>query len=286
MNKVDVVINIFGKPWQTMCTLKSLLKYSSEYIDKIYVIKESNQPHNENFDFVFDHFSNLVIYTPKKYSFITRGINHEDEDQRFLVRYQYGIEKSDKKFVFITHNDVLYTGDIIGDMLNLIGDGVGVGEIGQCWNCPAKEANLCSGEKFYEWEPKYEDILKLKLPHIRTNLSIIDKYKPKPMPECRLNEWSCLLNREVVMSECKPTGEVPLFGQYGLDLGDLWFREMCLKGYKFIDYRKKYIHSYWSETTSGYQTQLNRDLYLNSELKAKKYFEENFTNDYNSLLDT
>jgi hypothetical protein len=51
---------------------------------------------------------------------------------------------------------------------------------------------------------------------------------------------------------------------------------MYLKGYKFIDYRKNYTHSFWSELPSGYQTQLNSTLYINSELNAKKYFEENF----------
>ena len=39
-NKVDVCINVFGKPWQTLCTLKSLMKHSGDKIDKIYFIKE------------------------------------------------------------------------------------------------------------------------------------------------------------------------------------------------------------------------------------------------------
>lgn len=39
-DKVDVIINVYGKPWQTLCTLKSLMKYSGKYIDKIYFIEE------------------------------------------------------------------------------------------------------------------------------------------------------------------------------------------------------------------------------------------------------
>jgi hypothetical protein len=276
MKKVDVIVNVYGKPWQTLCTLKSLIKHSGKHIDKIYFIKEKEQPYNENIDWVLNHFDNVILFEPSEYNFLTFQVNFNDENQRFKVRYQYGIEKSDKQFVFITHNDVLYTGDIIGEMLEQIGDSVGIGELGQCWNCPANKIGVCSGEKFNDWNPTYEDILKLPLPHIRTNLNMIDPINPKPLPECRLNEWACLLNKEIIMKESYPYGNVSLFGQYGLDLATKWFKEMYLKGYKFIDYRKNYTHSFWSELPSGYQTQLNSTLYINSELNAKKYFEENF----------
>jgi hypothetical protein len=39
MKKVDVLIPIYGKPWQTLCTLKSLMRHSGEHIDKIFFIK-------------------------------------------------------------------------------------------------------------------------------------------------------------------------------------------------------------------------------------------------------
>jgi len=162
--KIDVIINVYGKPWQTICTLKSLLKHSGKHIDKIFVIKEKNQPHNEKIEWVFDYFDNLVVYEPNKYNFVTKEINLQDQNERYSVRYQYGFENSDKKYIFVTHNDVLYKNDVIGEMLELIGDSVGIGEIGQCWNCPANSANLCSGEKFNEWNPSHEDIKKLNLP--------------------------------------------------------------------------------------------------------------------------
>jgi hypothetical protein len=103
---------------------------------------------------------------------------------------------------------------------------------------------------------------------------MIDKNNPKPLPECRMNEWSCLINREIVMKECKPLGDVSLFGEYGLDLGTKWFREMYLKGYKFIDYRKNFIHCFWSDS-SGYDTQRNIDKYKKSELNAANYYNQN-----------
>jgi len=285
MKKVDVIINVYGKPWQTLCTLKSLEKKSGEYIDKIFLIKEKEQPYNENIDWIFDKLNNVEVYTPNLYSFTSHNVNYNSENERFKIRYQYGFERSDKKFIFITHNDVLYCGDIISDMLSKIGDSIGIGEIGQCWNCPAKSNGLCSGEKFYEWNPNYEDILKFKLPHVRTRIEDINKKNPKPMPECRLNEWSCLINRESSNKETFPNGNTPFFGQYGIDLGVPWFKSLHNKGYTFVDYRKNFIHTYWS-TTSGYPTQLNKELYDISENNAKEYFEKNFNYDYNNILHT
>ena len=42
--KIDIIVNVYGKPWQTLCSLKSLLKYSGEHIDKIYFINERENP--------------------------------------------------------------------------------------------------------------------------------------------------------------------------------------------------------------------------------------------------
>jgi hypothetical protein len=161
-------------------------------------------------------------------------------------------------------------------MLNKINDSIGIGRIGQCWNCPAHQANLCSGEKFYEWNPTYEEVVSLGLPYVRTNLSNVDKITPKPLPECRLNEWACLINIKMSNKETYPNGDTPFFGVFGPDSGVAWFRSLHLKGYKFINYDDKYIHSYWSELSSGYQTVQSEHHYVKSEENAKKYYNENF----------
>ena len=119
-NKVDVCVNVYGKPWQTLCTLKSLIKHSGDHIDRIYIIKEKQQPYNESIDWIFNYFDNLVIYEPNYYVFLHTNIDYNNVDYRLGVRYQYAFENSDKKHLFITHNDVLYTGDIIGEMLENI----------------------------------------------------------------------------------------------------------------------------------------------------------------------
>jgi len=276
MEKVDVVIHVYGKPWQTLCTLKSLMKHSGDHIDKIFFVKEPKQPYDDNIGWVVDYFDNLIVYEPKHSILMYSVKNMNDENDRFNSYSQYGFEKSDKKFIFITHNDVLYTDDIIGDMLNKINDSIGIGQLGQCWNCPANKANLCSGEKFYDWNPTYEEVISLGLPYVRTGIHNVDKTNPKPLPECRLNEWACLINREMSNKETYPNGDTPLFGVFGPDSGVAWFRSLHLKGYKFINYVEKYVHSYWSDLSCGYQTSLNNDYYVRAEENAKKYFMENF----------
>jgi hypothetical protein len=252
------------------------MKHSGNHIDKIFFVKEPKQPYDDTIDWVVDYFDNLIVYEPKHSILMYSVKNMNDENDRFNSYSQYGFEKSDKKFIFITHNDVLYTDDIIGDMLNKINDSIGIGQLGQCWNCPANKANLCSGEKFYDWNPTYEEVISLGLPYVRTGIHNVDKTNPKPLPECRLNEWACLINREMSNKETYPNGDTPLFGVFGPDSGVAWFRSLHLKGYKFINYVEKYMHSYWSDLSCGYQTSLNNDYYVRSEETAKKYFMENF----------
>ena len=98
---IDVCINVYGKPWQTLCTLKSLIKYSGQHIDKIYLIKEREQPYNSDIDFIFKFLKNLIIYIPIKHEFWSTLTNLTDEKERLAIRYQYGIENSDKKYLFL-----------------------------------------------------------------------------------------------------------------------------------------------------------------------------------------
>ena len=76
--------------------------------------------------------------------------------------------------------------------------------------------------------------------------------------------------------ETYPNGNTPFFGVFGPDAGVPWFRSLHLKGYKFVDYRKNFTHSFWSELSSGYQTVQDKNYYVKSEETAKKYYNENF----------
>lgn len=274
---VDVCINVYGKPWQTLCTLKSLIQHSGHHIDRIFLIKERAQPYHANIDFIFKHFTNLIVYCPIKHEFWSESIDLSDENERHTIRYQYGIEKSDKKYIFLTHNDVLFTGDIISDMLSKSAGAVGVGQIGQCWNCPANHIGVCSGDRFEEWQPTYDDVMKLTLPFSRTTKELIDQKFPKPLPECRLNEWACLLDREILMGEQNYQDKNSIFGLANeVDIGCAWFKYMSIKNYRFAHYDKNYIHGYWANN-AGHPTLMDKALYKSSEKEAKKYFYTNFS---------
>ena len=267
-NKVDVIINVYGKPWQTLCTLESLMVHNEQWIDKIYLIEEAKHPFGDNIDLIFKY--DYPIKHKKYKNWVNIYRTWAKDVPKENIRHQWGIENSDKKYVFICHNDVLFTADIIGNMLKEIGDCVGIGEIGQCWNCPAKAQGLCSGEKFYDWNPTFEDLKQLKLPHIRTRIDNLDKDVPKLLPECRLNEWACLIDREACIKEGRP-----YFGEFTEDSGVAWFRAMYKKGYTFKDYRKDFIHAYWAKT-GGHEVEQKEKLYWESEKLAKEYFKENF----------
>jgi len=294
MQHIDVIINLYGKPWQTLCALKSLMKYSGEHIDKIFITEEKFHPYNDGIDWILDKFNNLIHFVPKEYYF-TKGTSGDMTDpvNRYVNRYQYGIENSDKDYVFIIHNDILFTGDIIGNMLKVVEGFAGVGLIGQCWNCPGFRGNVCDGNKYDKYNPTYEEVITLfnNYPPARHQHVYINKTRPVPLPECRLNEFACLLDRNITMKECYPNGDTPLFGSYDiLDLGDAWFRNLFDKGYRFKNYDINIDsdHGYFSKVesrnyntdknffVSGYPTQLNEKLYWEAEELAKNYYLKNY----------
>ena len=272
---VDVIISVYGKPYHTLCTLKSLLEQSGEHIDKIYLIEEKQQPYGDSIKFIYQYFGDrLVTYIPNEYKLQY----DKTPTDKFAIRYQYGFENSDKKYVFITHNDVLYTKDIVSDMLSGIGESVGIGLIGMCWNCPAYLLHECDNTRVQDYKPTYEEVLRLNSINTGSNrtLSHLDKEHPYPLPECRLNEFACLVNKEITNMECE--NGTPYFGlNAGADTACGWFKSLFLKGYKFKQYdiSQSCHHGYWANT-AGHPISLNETKYKEAELNAKNYFNENF----------
>ena len=67
--KVDVVIQVYGKPWQTLCTLESLMAHSQQWINKIYLTEEAKHPFGDNIDLVFEYDFVYFAYSyPYTYS--------------------------------------------------------------------------------------------------------------------------------------------------------------------------------------------------------------------------
>ena len=201
------------------------------------------------------------------------------------MRYQYGWEQTDKDHLFITHNDVLYTSDIIGAMLSGIGDNIGIGPVGQCWNCSAHFAGVCTPDTYQQYKPTFTELLALmkqfpgkrekdygKLPY---------KDRPWPLPECRLNEWTAMVNMKLARSVTMPKGDTLPFGAfYELDIGTRWFSDVHSKGYRVANFNLSgYATHAWAGTVpSGHFALTSADEYSHSEQVAEEYLKTEIAN--------
>lgn len=284
---VDVCLNVYGKPYQTIVTLKSLLMYSSNHIDKIYLILESYQPECIDIEFIKSEvgYDKIIVFIPKYYLSVNKtdlNMFRTNIDYRMSVRYQFGLENTDKNFMCIIHNDVLFKDDIIGGFLSEIEGNLGIGQIGQCWNCPANYENKCDSDKIFTYNPSYGEVISDIMKHQCTRSFIhnhlINKDIPMPLLECRLNEWCCMVDVNQYRFSTMPNGTVPPFGSYvKVDLADEWFRQMWLLGYKFknVDINRWCTHGYFSEINRGHPSTLDSDIYKRDEDLAKQYYYNN-----------
>lgn len=285
---VDAVVNVYGKPYQTAVTLFSLLKHSGKWIDKIYFVEERKQPEGAEFRFILEALADRIIhYRPKIWLWVNtlkaRKLLLKSRLFRNAVRYQYGWEHSDKNYLLILHNDVLFTGDLVGEYLDNIGPHTGIGRIGQCWNCPAYHGKLCYPEMYTEYKPSYEELMDIaeRFAAVRKDKykKVVDKARPWPLPECRMNEYVTMINLKKARPDTVPFGSAPPFGSYNIvDLGIEWFHSLNNQGHSFahFDYDPYAIHSWISLKNAGHDALFNQDLYRYEEDVAKKYLEEEF----------
>lgn len=288
MEKIDVIINISGKPYQTILTISTLIKYSGKKINKFYLIFEKKQVFNENMNPLLEYLKtikyevkiyktkiNIGIRNLEKYPFsdlIFRYIKRF----RYSLRYQYGIEKSKMNWVFLCHNDMIFTKDILSTYLENINDSLGIGSVGQCWNCPA--FGKCSGENYWDYRPTKQEVLELyeKSGVQLRGLEIIKKNNfGWPLPECRLNETAALLNNNLLKKLCFPRGNVNPIGYFTYELGVKFFEKVTKKGFRFKHFHPDNfsIHAFLSESSNGHSSFLNFDLYLKEEKLAKEIIE-------------
>jgi hypothetical protein len=286
MEKIDVVLNIYGKPWQTIVTIKTLLKYSSEYIDKIYFIIEDDII-NKDIKWIINeiNYNSIIYYTPKyslKMALTDIDKCKNETDYLYSLRYEYGLKNTDKKYLLVIHNDVLFTSDIIMPFINNIKDGFGIGKIGQCWNCPLFFDHLCDHDNFKYNNLSYNMILNSinKHPDLRTflNKRYVDINYTKILPECRLNEWCTLIDAEKYKEFVIPNGNVrPLGGYFKIDIGDAWFEDMYRLGFEAVNYNinNHITHAYFSEEGNGNSSLSNIDKYNKEERLAKEFYNKN-----------
>lgn len=286
---VDVAINYYGKPYQTMVAIGSLLEYSGSHIDRVYLTKEARQPDGGDLisELLEQQDWNVEVFTPKYYfgwrpyrgPFATRR-----REYRWSIRYQYALEHSDKRYLFLTHNDMLFLDDVLQPMLDLMSEEryAGVGDIGACWKCPAGAASLCEGHRPSDLRLTYEQAVRLyeehPSPHRNPNLSVLDRGNPVPFPECRLNEWYALLDREAYLREVMPPEDTePIGSMKSGDTGVAWFSSMVRKGYSFAHVTGAYRHPWTVDRAGGgHEANFDRSLYEKEEAVARRYYTEHY----------
>lgn len=297
---IDVLINRLGKPYQTALTILSLIKYSGKHINKIYLTTEKVEVVSDDEVILGEKvlFGVMNALKDKLVHFIPKGWFRSDipidpkllsnDDYRHSIRYQYGWEKSNADFVFISHNDCLYLGDIIGYLKDNIGDNIGCGKIGQCWNCPARWEGVCNPESYENYKPTYDELRQLywsaippkncqKRPYHSPDFNQTIRENPHPLPECRLNEWACLVNLKQAKKATYPEGSaVPFGAKYGeitvFDTAVEWFRNVYNQGYRFsyVEFNR------YAEHRAGRSAMLNIDLYHQREMEAKEILKKEF----------
>ncbi|WP_419787518.1 hypothetical protein [Pseudodesulfovibrio sp.] len=298
---VDVLINVFGKPNQTALSLLSLLEYSGEHIGLIYFQEEpataeyEKKSHDRLLEFLGDR---VVHFMPKYWNGIDpTDLNKLTSDRDYLLsmRYQHGWETAQTEFVLTIHNDIEVHGDIVGNLLDTIGDNAGAGEIGQCWWCPAGQNGQCDPTRYTEFTPSYQYLMKVynkgfdpkqrRAYHL--GLSQQFKDRPWPLPECRLNEWCALINIDKVRPDTMPFGSGTPFGALVasgaligenhdrpvcLDTGVQWFRDMNHMGHRFAHYD---IYRDITHDRLGNAALDSPELYIRKEITALHALREN-----------
>lgn len=278
MEKIDVAIQSFKKPESLIYTLLSLKKFCGEIIDTIYINDDCSG------DEVVQHYYNQefinlmspikikirVNRKPSGYTFTLmtkeafkkktlkekiRLILHIPIKRLKLyktsddIRYQWAINNTDKKYLFIIHDDIKFYQNIAEIYLSKFKNDSKlaiVGDMGGARLCPFGPCGeKCSPEKIMNGYRPWE------LWPITGKQTIIHRILGRYQRNCRINEWCCMIDVDIARSLGERYGIY--FGNYegGGDVGTFWFEKIIKLGYHFSDPfprfndRKKYYEHWW-----------------------------------------
>ena len=252
--KIDVAIQSFKKPELLLYTLLSLKKVSQDKIDQIWIQDDSDDPE------VVDFYKSQVFlnalwpwkinikantqrggwwFTPvdglypaylspfKRLLFSLRakyrgtGFSLKRENSR----YQWAIDNTDKSYLFIIHDDIVFYEDLIESMIYKFENNTNlaiVGDLGQCWRCEYSRQGCNSDKVNSGYRPS------LNWPDIEVGMS------GHRWP-CRINEWCCVISTSAASSIEKKYNV--LFGGYDNhgDVAAYWFSLINEENFDFED---------------------------------------------------
>jgi hypothetical protein len=257
---VDVVLNIFAKPYSTALSVLSLLRFSGRHLGRLYLqFEPAGSVYDEAHPSLLADFlreslgERVLVFQPEYWLYLDPPdpARMGDPAYRLGIRYESAFEGSGGKYLFVMHNDVLILRDIIGMMLENLDGAFAVGQIGQCWNCPASRPELvraagcgpqaCRPESYHEFQPDFAGLVRLYEAARKAGFFVRpwwegweERYAENawPLPECRVNEWACLVDLELTRKYAPPLGKLPPFGafercgRFCLDTAVAWFRDL------------------------------------------------------------
>ena len=303
--KIDVAINIFAKPFQTALALLSLCKQSREHIGTIWLQFE---PAGSKYDEIHTYYiapyllreegMTCRVFQPQTWfdCAVADTERFHEEAYRMGIRFESAMEWSTSRLLFLLHNDVLFHKDLVGALADALGDAFIIGQLGQCWNCPAHDAVLCrdilnrapcTPDTYMQFQPTFDEVQRLYAAleerggfsrSYGDGLHTVSTFDtaPWPLPECRVNEWACLLNLQKTKPLTMPFGTGLPFGAYEqcgsqtLDIGVSWFRTMHHHGM----YAKHFALSGWLThfVGTGHKSQIRYRQAENHALNMLKRF--------------
>lgn len=299
--KVDVAVQSYKKPEQLIYSLLSLHKFCEDTIDVVWINDDCSGGDALN---AYQRLAASDALAPWKIrirentqrmgwwvSFV-RGVRPSYQTlffrcKRMLwnlhkvgaiyvqaedIRYQWAIEKTDKKYLFIMHDDIQFKGNVITAYLQRITNNQRtaiVGELGQCWRCGYADKG-CSPNKILTGDKPSDS-------WPSTNIG-----KKSHKWACRMNEWSSLINVQIAKDILKNHGV--FFGNYDAngDIAAYWFYKVIEDGYKFDDpfplkEQRESMYTHWENGVTGHSAWVDQGMgktAYDAELHKRKLLED------------
>lgn len=282
---VDVAVQVYGKPFQTAVTLLSLVQESGRHLGRIFLVLERVQPAPMDLRPLLARLPAVHVwrpwvnfgYTASAHPWLFRWF----APYRKSIRYQYAWEESRSRYLLILHNDMLFHGDLVGAYLDRIEDALAIGQVGQCWNCSASMAGLCSPDRYERFRPSREELAQVYTKHPSprqeryAGVMTEEELYGWPLPECRLNEFAAMIDLE----RARTVPDVPYFGAFdGVDIGSRWFAHVVRRGHRVahLDFNPWATHAWATGGIGGHAGDRDRNAYERSEAIALEHLRTHY----------